>query len=250
MTAELRDTFHELGFSDREIGVYLALVQLGHGPIRDIALKAGYNRGSTYETLKALHRRGVVAYLPKGKRRLFSAEPPYKLLALAEEKRTRLEQTISRLSTEVIPDLNQLQPAFNVANVHYYEGDDGIEHVLRDILNTVASSEPRSYSVYSARPIRRYLYRPFPNYTKQRIRLGISVRVIAIGTGGEDAELSERKWLDAGEQRIASSYTAIYPPKCAMFSLAHDNYPTAVVINAQEIALSQQIVFDTLWRLL
>ena len=244
------ETFRELGFSEREIAVYLALVQLGHGSIRDIASKANLNRGSAYETLKTLHLKGIVSYFPRGKRRFFCAERPDKLLELAEEKKIKLEQTIERLSRDIIPDLNNLQPTFNIANVHYYEGDDGIEHVLRDILNTVAASEPREYCVYSARPIRRYLYRPFPTYTKQRIQRNIRVKVIAIGEGGEEAALSERKWIDTLGNRIASSYIAIYPPKCAMFSLVHEDYPTAVVIDAREIALAHQLVFETLWKLL
>lgn len=246
-TAEI---FQELGFSPREVAVYIALIKLGHGSIRDIAAKAGCNRGSAYDTLKTLHNKGIVTYFPKGKRRFFSAEPAEKLLELAQEKQSRLQQTMQHLEQEIIPDLKHLQPAYNIANVHYYEGDDGVEHVLRDILNTVAASEPREYCVYSARPIRRYLYRPFPNYTRQRVQRGIRVRVIAIGAGGEEAKLAERKWIDTGARRAASSYIAIYPPKCAMFSLVHEDYPTAVVIDAKEIAFSHQIVFDTLWRLL
>ena len=244
------NTFRELGFDEREVAIYTALLQLGHGSIRDIAAKASLNRGSTYDTLKTLHQKGIVSYFPKGKRRFFCAEPPEKLLNLAQEKKDRLEQTIQRLTQDVIPDLNQLQPTFNIANVHYYEGDDGIEHVLRDILNTVANNEPKEYCVYSSKPIRKYLYRPFPNYTKQRIQRNIKVKVIALGEGGEDAELSERKWISAEGKRIASSYIAIYPPKCAMFSLVHEDYPTAVVIDAQEIALAHQLVFETLWKLL
>jgi sugar-specific transcriptional regulator TrmB len=246
----MNETFSELGFDEREVAIYTALLQLGHGSIRDIAAKANLNRGSTYESLKTLQQKGIVSYFPKGKRRFFCAEPPEKLLVLAKEKKQRLEETIQQLSREIIPDLNQLQPAFNTANVHYYEGDDGIEHVLRDILNTVAVSEPREYCVYSSRPIRKYLYRPFPNYTRQRIQRNIRVKVIAVGEGGEDAALSERKWISTDGRRIASSYIAIYPPKCAMFSLVHEDYPTAVVIDAQEIALAHQLVFETLLKLL
>ena len=246
----MKEIFAELGFGEREQAVYLALLQLGHGPIRDIAAKAGLNRGSTYDTLKQLHQKGIVSYFPKGKRRFFCAEPPAKLLDLAEEKQNRLQQTIQRLNDDVIADLSNLQPTFTTTNVHYYEGDDGIEHVLRDILATVAESEPREYAVYSAQPIRRYLYRPFPNFTKQRIQRRIKVRVIALGEGGEEAELSERKWITTGKRRIASSYIAIYPPKCALISLVHEDYPSAVVIDANEIALAHQLVFDTLWRLL
>lgn len=153
------------------------------------------------------------------------------------------------LKNSIIPELNQLKPNFVTANVQFYEGDDGIEYVLRDILSSVAESAARSYSVFSSKPIRSHLYRPFPNYTAQRVQKGIAVRVIAIGDGGEDAELSERKWIKA-DGYVDAAYIAIYPPKCAIISLASNNYPTAVVIDSAEVANAQKIIFDTLWKTL
>ena len=73
-----------LDLTDREIAIYLALLELGPASIRDLAAKADINRGSTYETLKILVKKGIVNYLPKGKRRIFQAEDPSRLLALAE----------------------------------------------------------------------------------------------------------------------------------------------------------------------
>ncbi|WP_263322464.1 TrmB family transcriptional regulator [Endozoicomonas sp. Mp262] len=243
------DILEQLGLSQREISIYLSLLKLGTASIRDIATSADINRGTTYETLKELASKGVVSYFPKGKRRVFCAEPPEVLLELAKEKRQALEQGIEEMKTTLIPQLNHLKPDFNPGNVRFYEGDTGIEFVLKDILNTVEQQENKSYNVFSSKLIRQHLYRPFPNYTQQRIRRKINVRVIAIGEGGEDAELSERKWIDA-KGHIDASYIAIYPPKVAMISLASRDYPVAVVIDSQEIATAQQIIFETLWNTL
>ena len=243
------EILEQLGLSPREVSIYLALLKMGTASIRDIAAEADINRGTTYETLKDLAGKGIVSYFPKGKRRVFCAEPPEKLLELAEEKRQSLEQGIEEMKHTLIPQLNHMKPDFSSGNVRFYEGDSGIEFVLKDILSTVAQLENKQYSVFSSKPIRQHLYRPFPNYTQQRIRKNINVRVIAIGEGGEDAELSERKWIDA-KGRIDASYIAIYPPKVAMISLASQDYPVAVVIDSPEIASTQQIIFDTLWSTL
>ena len=237
----------QLGLDQREITIYRTLISLGPSPIRTIAEKSGINRGTTYDCLKGLLQKGVVSYLPKGKRRLFSPRAPEVLLQLAEQKQSELQQTIQLLKNSIIPELNQLKPNFVTANVQFYEGDDGIEYVLRDILSSVAESAARSYSVFSSKPIRSHLYRPFPNYTAQRVQKGIAVRVIAIGDGGEDAELSERKWIKA-DGYVDAAYIAIYPPKCAIISLASNNYPTAVVIDSGEEANAQKIIFYTLWK--
>jgi len=209
-----------------------------------LADKSSVNRGSTYETLKVLASKGIVNYLPKGKRRVFQAESPDKLLDLAEEKRQHLEQTLLELKTKIIPGLNQLKPEFSSGNVRFYEGDDGVETVLRDILQSVGKQEDKIYCVISTSAIRDHLYRPFPNFTKLRVQKGIAVKVLAIGEGGEDAHLAERKWMKGQGD---ASYIAIYSSKVAMISLARNNYPVVVVIDSKAISGTQQMMFDTLW---
>ncbi len=249
MTIMQNDIYNLLGLSTREIEIYKALLSLGASSIRTIADKSGINRGSTYESLKEMQLKGIVTYQPKGKRRLFAPVDPDILLQMAEERRQGLDKAMEELKLNIIPELQHLKPDFNAANVQFYEGDDGIEHVLKDLLVTVSNSDADSYSVFSSKPIRQHLYRPFPNFTNQRIQRGINVRAIAIGDGGEDALLSERKWIKT-EGKVDAAYIAIYPPKCAIISLASENYPTAVVIDSAEVAAAQKIVFDTLWDLL
>ncbi len=240
------NTLEQLGLTPREISVYLVLLKCGTAPIREIALQADINRGTTYDTLKQLVSKGVVSYFPKGRRRVFCAESPEKLLDLAEEKLAALAQGIDDMKQRLIPQLNDLKPDFNPGNVRFYEGDAGIERVLKDILNTTAHQPEKTYNVFSSKLIRQHLYRLFPNYTQQRVRKKINVRVIAIGDGGEDAELSERKWIET-RGPLDASYIAIYPPKVAMISLASRDYPVAVVMDSPEIATAQKIIFETLW---
>ncbi|MGB0662748.1 MAG: TrmB family transcriptional regulator [Pontibacterium sp.] len=243
------EIFQALGLSEREVAIYKSLLRLGPSAIRTVATHAGFNRGTTYETLKDLQTKGVVTYLPKGARRVFAARDPDVLLSLAQEQKQKVDTAIESLKSRVIPELHHLKPDFNTANVQFYEGDAGIEWVLKDILSIVSQSTDKNYCVFSAKPIRPYLYRPFPNFTNQRIQKNIGVRVIAIGDGGEDAPLSERKWIKT-EGAVDAAYIAIYPPRCAIISLASENYPTAVVIDSKEVAAAQKIVFDTLWQLL
>ncbi|KEA62540.1 hypothetical protein ADIMK_3431 [Marinobacterium lacunae] len=243
------EIFAQLGLEPRDVAIYKALLELGPSSIRTIAERAGVNRGTTYECLKALQQQGIVTYLPKGQRRFFSAREPEVLLQLGEERQQRLASALKQLKGRIIPEMHHLKPDFSAANVQFFEGDVGIEQVLRDILNRVSEQPQRVYSVFSSKPIRKHLYRPFPTFTAQRIARDIRVRVIAIGDGGESAELSERKWIRT-EGPVDAAYIAIYPPRCAIISLASENYPTAVVIDSREVAMAQKIVFDTLWGLL
>lgn len=244
----IHETLKQIGLSDRQTDIYLTLLKQGPRSIRDIATGAGLNRGTTYEELKTLRTRSLVTYFPKGKRKFFCAEPPEQLMKIAEEKQADLARATDVLRQDILPDLSNLAPDSSTINVHHYEGDEGIEFVLKDILSTVEAQSEKQYRVYSSKQIRKYLYRPFPNFTKQRVRKNISVKVIAIGDGGEDAPLAERKWLKTEASSHAASYVAIYPPKCAMISLVQGDYPTAILLNSDAIALLMQISFDTLWQ--
>ncbi|MDZ7783353.1 MAG: helix-turn-helix domain-containing protein [Halioglobus sp.] len=249
MTTAKPDALAQLGLDRRQVRIYRALHQLGPASIRDVAAEAGVNRGSTYETLKQLVTMGLVSYLPRGRRRVFQAEDPERLLALGEDRQQALSQAMEELKRDIIPALKQSRTEFMPGNVRFYEGDDGVELVLRDILDSTAKTGDKRYAVISTKTLREHLYRPFPNFTRTRVQRGIRVRVIAVGEGGDDAELAERKWLPAGAGTDAS-YIAIYPPKVAMITLADRNYPVVVIIDSAAIASTQQLLFDTLWELL
>ncbi len=241
--------FSAIGLVPREIQIYKALLQLGPASIRDVAAESGINRGTAYETLKKLAEKGIVNYFPRGKRRFFQAESPERLLSLGEERQSAIEIAIQQLREEIVPSLKQAQPEMNLGNVRFYEGYDGVALVLGDILETTETELEPSYSVISTQRLREHLYKPFPNFTRQRVNKGIKVRVIAVGEGGDDAELAERKWLPGGKASDAS-YIAIYPPKVAMITLARPNYPVVIIIDSEAIASTQQIMFNTLWGFL
>jgi sugar-specific transcriptional regulator TrmB len=249
MTTIRSESLQQLDLSERQVVIYQALLRLGPASIRDVASESGVNRGSTYETLKQLVNKGMVSYFPKGKRRVFQAEDPERLLSLGESKQQALAVAMEQLRKEIIPALKQTQTEFSPGNVRFYEGDDGVELALRDILDSTAKNPERGYAVISTKTLREHLYRPFPNFTRQRVSRGINVRVIAVGEGGDDAELAQRKWLPADETTDAS-YIAIYPPKVAMITLADKNYPVVIIIDSSAIASTQQLMFDTLWSLL
>jgi sugar-specific transcriptional regulator TrmB len=244
MAMIIHETLALLGVSNKETDIYLALLKQGPCSIRDIASAAGINRGTTYELLKSLKAKSLVSYFPKGKRRYFCAEPAESLLNIAEERQNQLSDAAKLLQSEIVPDLQLHNPGFDSTTVRHYEGDDGVEFVLKDILRTVAAQPEKRYRVYSSKLIRNYLYRPFPNFTRQRVQKNIHVNVIAMG---EEAPLASRKWIPAENINPGASYVAIYPPKCAMVSLTRGDYPTVVILDSDSIAQALKLSFDTLW---
>jgi hypothetical protein len=94
------------------------------------------------------------------------------------------------------------------------------------------------------------MYHNFSNFTQRRIAEGISVRVIGIGTGMSQDELSERKELPATRGEAPNCYTLIYGHKTALITMSDTNVLSATVIDNPGVTHMQKELFDHLWNTL
>ncbi len=236
----------ELGFSKTEAETYWALLNLETVSIRKVAAFSGINRGTTHEAIRRLLSVGLVHARRSGEREYYSAESPEKIYDLIRERRKELLLTQAKAS-EYIPQLlaKKARPQGRPL-VRYYEDDQGVVTILKDVLQTCSQLEKPEYFAYSSRPLRKYLYRKFPEFTKRRIAEGIAIKVMAVGEGGDTEGLSERKWLPEPESGL-SSYIIIYGDKVANISISSDETPYGVVIEDAGVATMQRIIFERLW---
>lgn len=237
----------QLGLSDQEASTYLVLLDMESVSIRKVADKSGINRGTTYEALKSLINWGLVSRRHSGKREYYSAESPDKVFDIIHDKRKDLYDALQN-AKKVVPNLlaKNARPQGKPI-VRYYQDDEGIVTILRDVLQTCSSQDKPEYFVYSSKPLRQYLYRKFPKFTERRIDEGIKVKVIAIGNGGDPAAESERKWLPEPENGGISSYTIIYGSKVALISISSDYTPYGVVVEDEGAAAMQKLIFNQVW---
>lgn len=239
-----------LDISSNETETYLALLQIDSVSIRKIAAHTGINRGTTYEALKKLLAIGLVSVKRNGKREQYTAESPEKIFDLIRDKRRDLMDA-SESAKKLVPNLLAHKVhATGRPLVRYYEGDEGIALILKDVLSTCVFMEDPLYYAYSSGPIRQFLYRNFPQFTERRIAEDIRVQVIAVGEGGEIAEKSERRWLANPPESGISSYTLIYGNKHAVISLTSDDTPYGVVVEDAGAAAMQRLLFEQLWKTL
>lgn len=240
----------ELGFSHTEAETYWALLNLETVSIRKVSERSGINRGTTYEAIKRLILAGLVNTRRSGQREYFTAESPEKIYDIIRDRRKELWQT-QQIAQAYIPTLlaKKARPQGRPL-VRYYEDDEGIVAILKDVLQTCGQMQQPEYYAYSSRPLRQYLYRSFPEFTERRIREGIAVKVIAVGEGGDPAAVSERKWLAEPDEIDISSYTLIYDNKVASISISDDNTPYGVVVEDAGAAAMQRLLFERLWGLL
>lgn len=244
----LADLLTSLSVSRAEAVTYHALLQLDSVSIRKIAAHTGINRGTTYDALKKLLALGLASVKQRGSREHYMAESPEKIFDIIRDKRRDLLEA-DTAAKKIVPDLVARKvSSTGQPLVRYYEGDEGVVTILRDVLQTCRDLPQPEYYAYSSPLIRHYLYRKFPQFTKRRIAEGIHVRVIAVGQGGEVAENSERKWLTSAFNAQLSSYTIIYGNKVATLSITSNNTPYGVIIEDHGAASMQRLLFDQLWQ--
>jgi len=244
----IEKTLEQLGLNTKEIRVYLACLRLGPSPVRKIAGAAEINRGTTYDLLKTLIKRGLVSYFHQSKHQYFVAEDPNKLTDLAEEKYHKVLETKGRVFA-IIP---QLKSIYNNAQekpvVKFYEGHAGAKTILQDVLVCCKEGKAREYFVYSSSEIRSFIYKLYPNFSSDRVRSKIRVKTISIGPGGERRGYDERRWMT--QEDGVPSYTILYAGNVSMITLDSESRPLGFIIKDRNIYETQKVIFNYIWSTL
>jgi len=243
----LEALLRQLNWPDRHIMVYQTLLEQGPHSVRKIAEKTGINRGSVYDTLKALQKRGIVTYYQTEKKQFFIAEHPRKLLRDLEQQQTEL----ASIKTAVEHALPQLQTYIHQKNEQplstVYEGISGIRTILHDILDTCEQADEPMYYAYSAQEVRSSIYEAFPDFTEQRIDRAIHTQVLSFHESGSLHGLDERRHTPFA-QAPNNTYAFIYPGKVAYISIDENGFPQGTIINNQQIYAVQKHLFETIWQ--
>lgn len=245
---EATSSLKKIGLNEKEAKIYLTLSELGPTSVRMLAKATGVNRGTAYDVLKSLQAMGVVSYYHKATKQYFAAEDPNKLVEAAEKKIKDLAE-IKKNIINLLPELRSLQNKAGAKPVvKYYEGYQGVKTILQDVLEATDTDKEviKKYYVFSASSIRPYLYQAFQQFTVERVKRGIAVDVIAIGEGGEEAMLSQRKWLTKNEG--SPTYILIYADKVAMISVNKEKEPLGLIIEDKALFKTQLQLFNFIWK--
>ena len=144
---KMKEKLKELGFSDKEAQVYLALLGLGSSPVSVIAKRAGINRSTAYVILESLLGRGLVSITKRGSLKLFNSTPPERLIQYLEGMAKRYTG-LADTARDILPKLKAPRRSIRSVKpkVQIFEGTEGIKTVYED---TLASLETiRAYASF------------------------------------------------------------------------------------------------------
>jgi sugar-specific transcriptional regulator TrmB len=242
---DVSETLISLGLSKREVGVYVALLELGHGTVTQISRKAGINRTTGYDILDALAHKSLARLSGKEPKEEYVAESPEKLVALLDERLVETQKQL-QVAKEFLPQLKAMHTVADRPQVRFYEGIEGLKEVYED---TLTSSEPiRAYA--NIDDMHKTLPGYFPEYYKRRAGRGIAIRGIVPETKTSLAQAE----FNAEEKREI----AFVPPDKYNFSPEINIYDNKVmvaswreklgiIIESGEISDAMKKIFELAW---
>jgi sugar-specific transcriptional regulator TrmB len=231
----------KLGLSQKEAGIYLALLRIGSATISDIAREAEIKRTTAYQHLDALEKTGLVYKSAKGKRTMFLPEPPDKIAKLMKARQTILENLLPELTT--IYQNSTVRP-----DVFFYNGINGIRTLYDEMTSTPktlwsAFSADHYLSVFTIEDGDRYLNNVKINGGQLRDMVQDTPRGRKYAHKNFTKEFGETRILPNEIELTAE--IMVTGDKTAIVSLV--NYVGVIIVN-NEIAKTQKNFLEFLWK--
>lgn len=127
------------GLLQSEARVYLAARELGPSTAQHIAEKAQISRTATYEAIEALRKRGLFAVSTVGKKNMFVAEDPERIVSYVKSEQQRLQSTVVDIENAI--ESLRLLSGGTRPTMKVYEGDEA----LHAYFDHVAAVNPKEW---------------------------------------------------------------------------------------------------------
>ena len=124
-----------LGLTDKEAAVYMALLLDGADTAENISKAANLNRSTTYVQITSLTEKGLVSTFKKGKKTYFAAESPNNINRILEKKSNQLAHMKTEASLLIPRLFSVFSNSGSRPSVRMFEGKEGLMSMRNDILN-------------------------------------------------------------------------------------------------------------------
>lgn len=234
------------GLSQRETDTYLALIRLKEAKAGELAKNTGEQRSNTYDTLNTLIKKNLVTFIIKNNTKIFSPNPPEKLMDFLEQKKKDIEDLEHHFKNLVI-DLNNIySPPKEKPIIEVYEGKEGMRTVFLQSLRETLKTKKEIVAIGAHQQASK---EQDPLFYKrmyaQRQRHNIKSRyIITEDITPLQNKLVTLKVLPKGYKSPTATY--VYGNKVSFW---HFMSPlTIIVIESKELTESYRNYFEYLWK--
>jgi len=114
--------FEEVGFTNAETKIYLALLKTGITTAGPLLIETGLQNSTIHKTLHNLVKKGFASFIIKSKTRYYQASNPENLLKFLKEKEIKFKS--------LLPELKGMQMPIEKQEAEIYEGFKGLKNML------------------------------------------------------------------------------------------------------------------------
>lgn len=235
---EIKPVLQELGYSDKEIEVYLALLVSGSLGATAIAKKAQQNRITTYHLLKSLQEKGIVSYTLKSGVKYFQAVNPKTIHRILKEKEERF--------MDILPQLESIKESvLESPRAEVFEGKEGLKSIMNDWINT-----KKDIIGIGSEALDEVVGYYFPHFIKNRIKAGIKMRIM-FRKSKYASKMRNKDKLELRETRIIkcgklNTGIYVYGNKASFLTFIKEQ-PLGLVIEDASIVQTIKTMLELLW---
>jgi len=244
---KLRKILEDVGFTEGESKIYLALLELGESKVGPIIRSSGISRSKVYDILDRLIAKNVVSKVEKNGVMIYQSLPPYSILNVIKKKEEELKQEEESLE-KILPQLNLLQPKDKV-NVVVYEGYEGFKAMIdktiqelrsEDIYDAMGISQTTKGMTFYARKI--YEIQKTKKFKARSIfdEKGV-FKATERKTKWHEMKILPKGWNTPALFTIYSDTVGIH--------LGKDGSIISIVIKNEDIAKSFRTSFEAMWKI-
>lgn len=239
------EALRKFGLSDREIRVYLALLEFNEALASKISEKTNIPRTLVYDILENLLSRGIVSYVIKSNKKYFSATHPNNLINVLRNQQYEREQLIKQALPELLKLKNE--KLGEKVKIEVYEGKEGIKTVFNDVLRT--GKEFLCFGSTGISP--QIIPYDLTRFHKERIKRKINWKVIY-----NDDELGRIRGKEVSKweyshvkymKKTSPTTTYCYDDKVSIVLWMKERL-LALIIEDKIIAKSFKEFFNILWK--
>ena len=138
----------QIGLTESEAKVYLAMLKLGESTAGPIVEEAKVTRSKIYDIIERLKNKGLVSYITKESTKYFSASDPSNIINHIEDKKKELEKKKQSVE-KLLPELEmQYRSAITNKTAEVFIGIKGMKNAFNTLIGEFDPKE--HYYVFGA----------------------------------------------------------------------------------------------------
>jgi sugar-specific transcriptional regulator TrmB len=244
------DVFRNLGLTDGEIRIYVALVRLGESGTGAISRESKVSKSKTYEILDKLIDKGLVGHIIRNGTRRFVANDSNTILEYLERKEESLARTKKQLEA-VLPQLEQQRKIASKRKfAEVYEGFQGLKSVREELIQTLKAGD--TLLILGAPRIANEKWEGwFLKFHRQREARGVGMKIIYnsnvrdYGKKRKRFKLTNVRYLPS--DLVSPNWIDVYNDAILIGIVLKE--PLALVIKDKDLANSFKSYFDLMWKI-